>query len=115
MMGRSTVRWSAGCGFVFQARLPQGHQGTESRYPHPGHHQQTRPRPAVLLELGTDTCNPKVTAWNYKRLDKMRAQGISFNVWTVDDELTMKALINTGVNGIITNYPQSPIGLLEQQ
>lgn len=74
-----------------------------------------RDLPAYLGELGTDTCNPKVTAWSYKRLREMRAQGIAFNVWTVDDELTMKALINTGVNGIITNYPQILIHLLEQQ
>lgn len=74
-----------------------------------------RDLPAYLAELGTDTCNPKVTAWNYKRLGEMRAQGIAFNVWTVDDELTMKALINTGVNGVVTNYPQTLIRLLEQE
>lgn len=73
-----------------------------------------RDLPAYLAELGTDTCNPKVMAWNYKRLGEMRAQGISFNVWTVDDELTMKALINTGVNGIVTNYPQILVGLLNK-
>lgn len=74
-----------------------------------------RDLPAYLAELNTDTCNPKVTAWNYKRLGEMRAQGIAFNVWTVDDELTMKALINTGVNGIVTNYPQTLILLLRQE
>jgi len=74
-----------------------------------------RDLPAYLAELGTDTCNPKFTAWNYKRLGEMRAQGIAFNVWTVDDELTMKALINTGVNGVVTNYPQTLICLLRQE
>jgi glycerophosphoryl diester phosphodiesterase len=72
-----------------------------------------RDLPAYLDDLGADTCNPKVTAWSYKRLGEMRAQGIAFNVWTVDDELTMKALINTGVNGIITNYAQTLVSLLK--
>jgi len=74
-----------------------------------------RDLPAYLGELGAGTCNPKVTAWNHKRLGEMAAQGIAFNVWTVDDELTMKALIDTGVSGIITNYPQTLVGLLKQR
>jgi len=74
-----------------------------------------RDLPAYLDELGADTCNPKVTAWNYKRLGELAAQGIAFNVWTVDDELTMKALIDTGVSGIITNYPQTLVGVLKQR
>ncbi|RLG68545.1 MAG: glycerophosphodiester phosphodiesterase [Methanobacteriota archaeon] len=70
--------------------------------------------PAYLEELGADACNPKVTAWSYKRLGEMRAQGIVFNIWTVNDELIMKALLNTGVNGITTDYPQILIELLKQ-
>ena len=74
-----------------------------------------RDLPSYLDELNADACNPKVTAWNYKLLAEMRTQGIAFNVWTVDDESTMKALINTGVSGVITNYPQTLIRLLGQQ
>ncbi|UCC65293.1 MAG: glycerophosphodiester phosphodiesterase [Anaerolineae bacterium] len=74
-----------------------------------------RDLPVYLDELGADTCNPKVMAWSYKRLGELAAQGIAFNVWTVDDELTMKALIKTGVSGIITNYPQTLVSLLKQR
>ncbi|NOZ28111.1 MAG: glycerophosphodiester phosphodiesterase [Chloroflexi bacterium] len=73
-----------------------------------------RDLPAYLAALGADACNPKVTAWSYERLAELREQGVVFNVWTVDDELTMKALINTGVHGIITNYPQILVRLLER-
>jgi glycerophosphoryl diester phosphodiesterase len=74
-----------------------------------------RDLPSYLDELGADACNPQVTAWSYERLADMRSAGIAFNVWTVDDELTMKALINAGANGIITNYPQTLVVLLEQE
>jgi glycerophosphoryl diester phosphodiesterase len=62
--------------------------------------------PAYLADLGADAVNPKVTTWNYKSITKLQNQGVAFNVWTVNDELEMKALINTGVQGIITDFPQ---------
>ncbi len=74
-----------------------------------------RDLPAYLGDLNADACNPKVTAWNYKRMGELQAQGVAFNIWTVDDELTMKALIRTGVHGIITNYPQILVGLLKDK
>lgn len=71
--------------------------------------------PKYLDKLGADACNPKVTVWSYKRLHELGAEGIAFNVWTVDDERTMQALINTGVHGIITNYPQILVTLLAEE
>lgn len=70
--------------------------------------------PAYLTKLGLDGCNPRVTAWSYKRLGEMREQGIVLNVWTVNDELVMQALIKTGVHGIITDYPQTLTELSKQ-
>ena len=65
-----------------------------------------RDLPAYLVELGAEAVNPKVTTWNYKSITKLQNQGVAFNVLTVNDELEMKALINTGVNGNITDFPQ---------
>jgi len=48
-------------------------------------------------------------------MGELQAPGVAFNIWTVDDELTMKALIRTGVHGIITNYPQILVGLLKDK
>jgi len=36
---------------------------------------------------------------------KIHDMGISINAWTVDSEIHMKKLINLGIDGIITNYP----------
>lgn len=69
---------------------------------------------SYLKEYGTETVNPKINTWSYKRISELEAQGIHFNVWTVNDELTMKALINSGASGIITDYPQILVELLEK-
>lgn len=70
---------------------------------------------SYLDELGTDTINPKYTVWSYKRMAELEQTGINFNVWTVNDELIMKALINSGVSGIITDFPQDLYRLLYEQ
>lgn len=67
-----------------------------------------------LKEIGTDTVNPKINNWSYQRMTELEAQGIHFNVWTVNDELVMKALIKSGVSGIITDYPGALIQLLNE-
>ena len=55
--------------------------------------------------------NGKVTDSNYKpyvtkdMVDEAHASGIKVIPWTVDDEATMNKLIDDGVDGLITNYP----------
>jgi glycerophosphoryl diester phosphodiesterase len=68
-----------------------------------------------LNTLGTNTVNPKYNVWSYKRIAELEQEGIDFNVWTVNDELVMKALINSGVTGIITDFPQNLYGLLNEE
>ncbi len=68
--------------------------------------------PGYLAELDAQACNPRLNIWSYERMRELQAQGVRFNVWTVNDELTMRALINTGVYGIITDYPQTLLTLL---
>lgn len=38
-------------------------------------------------------------------LKGLRAAGISINVWTVNEEEDMRAMLRLGVDGIMTNYP----------
>ena len=66
-----------------------------------------------LADYGTRFINPKYSAWSPQQIKELSAEGIAFTVWTVNDELTMKALINSNVNGIITDFPQLLIPLLE--
>jgi glycerophosphoryl diester phosphodiesterase len=68
---------------------------------------------AYLAELDADTCNPKVSAWPAQALREFGQSGIHFNVWTVNDEALMRNLIEAGVQGIITDYPQILIAILK--
>lgn len=70
--------------------------------------------PAYMNELGADTCNPKVTAWSPDELAELRESGIHFNVWTVNEEDMVRNLIEAGVDGIITDFPQNLIAILKQ-
>lgn len=67
-----------------------------------------------LAGYGTRYINPKSSVWSYQQIKELSAAGIAFNVWTVNDELVMKALINANVNGIITDFPQLLIPLLAE-
>jgi glycerophosphoryl diester phosphodiesterase len=70
--------------------------------------------PAYLATIGTDMCNPKVDIWSVQELSELSQQGVRFNVWTVNDEALMKDLIHAGVQGIITDYPQTLVVLKSQ-
>jgi glycerophosphoryl diester phosphodiesterase len=59
-----------------------------------------------LANLGTNTCNPNVDVWSKVELKNLGREGILFNVWTVNDESTMRELITANVHGIFTDYPQ---------
>jgi glycerophosphoryl diester phosphodiesterase len=47
-------------------------------------------------------------------LSELSQQSVRFNVWTVNDEALMRNLINAGVQGIITDYPQTLVILKSQ-
>lgn len=76
--------------------------------------QLIRDLPDYLAALGAEACNPRLNTWSYERMRELQAEGVRFNVWTVNDELAMRALINTGVHGIITDYPQTLLALLDE-
>ena len=63
--------------------------------------------PVYLAQLGITACNPKAGIWKPQDLAALAAGGIEFNVWTVNGESEMKQLIDAGVHGIITDYPQT--------
>ncbi len=74
--------------------------------------QLIRNLPDYLAGLNAQACNPRWDVWSYERMRELQAEGVRFNVWTVNDELVMRALINTGVHGIITDFPQTLLALL---
>ena len=59
-----------------------------------------------LSVLGTNACNPKVDVWDPDELADLGQDGLQFNVWTVNDEATMRQLVDARVHGIFTDFPQ---------
>jgi len=76
--------------------------------------QQIGDLPAYLEQLGTKACNPKSGVWKPQKLAELAQSGILFNVWTVNDESEMKELIEAGVHGVITDYPQLLVRVLSE-
>ncbi len=69
----------------------------------------------VLQETGADAINPSYDSIEDLSIIKtLRDAGYDVYVWTVNDEDTMMTLINAGVSGIITDYPQRMFTVLEK-
>uniref|UniRef100_UPI001C234A4D glycerophosphodiester phosphodiesterase n=1 Tax=Streptomyces sp. AC627_RSS907 TaxID=2823684 RepID=UPI001C234A4D len=68
-----------------------------------------RPTDTELLQLSTwaDQINPQHTVTDQTLVDRIHQLGMNINVWTVDDPSTMRTMTRLGVDGIITDYPQS--------
>jgi glycerophosphoryl diester phosphodiesterase len=61
---------------------------------------------ALLAKLNANAYNPSIKTLDYSQIAPLRAKGLDVNVWTVNDEATMRKLITAGVAGIFTDYPQ---------
>jgi glycerophosphoryl diester phosphodiesterase len=61
---------------------------------------------SLLRRLGAQAYHPSLTALRREQVSGLRAHGFQVNVWTVNDPQVMKSLINAGVNGIFTDFPQ---------
>ena len=58
-----------------------------------------------VLQVGAHALSIWHGALNPAVLEGMRRRGISVWTWTVDEEIAMRDLVQAGVGGIITNYP----------
>jgi glycerophosphoryl diester phosphodiesterase len=58
-----------------------------------------------VLEIGANTLAIWHATLTPPFFEEMRKRGVSVWTWTVDEEVTMRDLIQMGVQGIITNYP----------
>jgi glycerophosphoryl diester phosphodiesterase len=47
-------------------------------------------------------------------IDKAHRAGLQVVVWTINEVEQMRQLIATGVDGIITDYPDRLLGLLQE-
>jgi glycerophosphoryl diester phosphodiesterase len=55
--------------------------------------------------VGAEAVNPHVLLATADLIDAAHADGLAVHVYTVDDEDSMKRLIDLGVDGIFTNHP----------
>ncbi len=69
---------------------------------------------AYLDALGTRACNPDAGAWSPRELRELEQSGIEMNVWTVNDVDEMEQLVAANVHGIMTDFPQVLVRLLER-
>lgn len=63
--------------------------------------------PIALMEaLGAQAFHPGLKVTYEKQVQLLREAGYDVNVWTVNEESDLKALIEMGVTGIFTDFPQ---------
>ncbi|WP_121713468.1 glycerophosphodiester phosphodiesterase family protein [Streptomyces sp. E5N91] len=68
-----------------------------------------RPTDTELLRLSrwADQINPQYTVTDQALVDRVHRLGMDINVWTVDEPGAVRTMASLGVDGIITDYPQT--------
>jgi glycerophosphoryl diester phosphodiesterase len=60
----------------------------------------------VMREMDAQAYHPSMKYTYAKQVQELREAGYAVNVWTVNEESDMQELIEMGVTGIITDFPQ---------
>lgn len=69
--------------------------------------ERAAPDPVALLEeIGAQAYNPGLHCVDEAAVRAVRAAGYAVLVWTVNEEADMRRLIEWGVSGIFTDFPQ---------
>lgn len=68
-------------------------------------HQGSKLPSQILGSLGAEAFNCSLRQLNKKRLADLKSNSIPFNVYTINDEKSMKSLLELGANGLFTNAP----------
>jgi glycerophosphoryl diester phosphodiesterase len=67
---------------------------------------------ALMKELDAQAFHPGMKVTYEKQVSLLLDEGYAINVWTVNEESDMQKLIEMGVTGIITDFPQRVFTLL---
>lgn len=65
-----------------------------------------------VLTLGANVLNIWHAALTPPFFEEMRKRGLTVWTWTVDEEVVLRDVIQMGVQGVVTNYPQRLNGVL---
>lgn len=69
--------------------------------------EEAHPDPAALLaELGAQAYNPCLECIHPAEIAALHELGYGVNIWTVNEEADMRRLMDAGVSGLFTDYPQ---------
>jgi glycerophosphoryl diester phosphodiesterase len=60
----------------------------------------------VLRKLGAQAYHPRKTAIGAAEVSLLNRKGFRVHVWNVNDQKTMRRLVEYGVSGIFTDFPQ---------
>lgn len=69
---------------------------------------------AFLEELDAQAYHPGMRVTYEQQVRALRETGYAVNVWTVNEEADVRALVEMGVTGIITDFPAQVRGFLEE-
>ena len=69
----------------------------------------------LIRNLRADAYHPRISSLKAADIPLMRERGIPILVWVVNDEVRMRDLINKGVNGIFTDFPQLLVPILKSR
>ena len=58
------------------------------------------------MELDAIAINPDYETLNHKNIEKIQKKGFKIYPWTVNSPDDIQFLIDKGVDGIITDYPE---------
>ena len=61
-----------------------------------------------------NTLNPHYTTLSQRRIFRFKARGYKVYTYVVNDEKTMLKMMNMGVDGIITDFPDKMVSILHQ-
>ncbi len=68
---------------------------------------------ALLRRLNAQAYNPGFETLEFPQIEQVTAAGAKVFVWTVNDEASMRRLIQAGASGIFTDFPQMLKKVLE--
>ncbi|MFX1561062.1 MAG: glycerophosphodiester phosphodiesterase, partial [Promethearchaeota archaeon] len=66
------------------------------------------------LDLGVNAINPCYNLVTNELMQKAHSAGLKVYPWTVNDVKTMKQLLALGVDGLITDFPDKALELMNE-
>ena len=77
--------------------------------------QATPPSERLLRDLGAEWFNPEWDLLDAGLVESMHRLGFGVSTWTVDDEATMRRVLDLGVDAVITNRIGALVPLLQEK